>query len=184
MCSANDGTTLNYVHVDQCVIASRILFYNPFPVTVMNFPNFPYLTFDLRSKPSSTPIWNIMFKSICCRQQLQSVMWCYWVSTHNPCMPWLYAEGSLIVAWVRYENGTWRIRKMENTVDSMVFCASQCAEMETPLSHPPRQWLFLERAHLGPHALFMRWIHIHLSTSVPPQLNRCGTNIPRSKIQF
>lgn len=74
----------------------------------MNFPNFPYLTSDLRSKPSSTPMWNIMFKSICCRQQFQSLYVMYWVSTHNPFMPWLYAEGSFIVAWVRYENGTWR----------------------------------------------------------------------------
>lgn len=39
----------------------------------MVFPNIQYLTFDLKSKQSSTPIWNIMFKSICFRQQFQSL---------------------------------------------------------------------------------------------------------------
>lgn len=37
----------------------------------MVFPNIQYLTCDLKSKPS--PIWNIMFKSICFRQQFQSL---------------------------------------------------------------------------------------------------------------
>lgn len=64
-----------------------------------------------------------------------------------------------------------------------LLCFSECWN-GNPLTRPPRQWLFLERAQLGPHALFMRWIHIHLSTSGPPQLNRCATNIPRSKIQL
>ncbi len=36
----NDGTTLNYVHVDQCVIASRILLYNPFLLLSWIFQTF------------------------------------------------------------------------------------------------------------------------------------------------
>ncbi len=150
----------------------------------MNFPNFPYLTSDLRSKPSSTPMWNIMFKSICCRQQFQSLY--VMVLSFHPQPFYAVTICGVVFHCSLGEVWKWNVEKPKKGKHGWLhgfLCFSVCWN-GNPLSHPPRQWLFLERAQLGPHALFMRWIHIHLSTSGPPQLNRCGTYIPRSKIQL
>lgn len=154
----------------------------------MVFPNIQYLTFDLKSKPSSTPIWNIMFKSICFRQQFQSLY--VMLLSFPPTQP-LYVVTVCGGVFTATDCSSAEVRKwnVENPEKGKhvwlhsLLCFSECWN-GNPLTRPPRQWLFLERAQLGPHALFMRRIHIHLSTSGPPRLNRCGTNIPRSKIQL